>query len=77
MAAKKYVQSWEATFQSKAGIHHEEILLKCDSYDEGVRRATTAAISYGRRHDAVLLGMALTAQNTAWAALLPAVDVPN
>jgi len=77
MAAKKYVQSWEATFKLHSGLAHEEFILKTDSYDEGVRRATTAALAWGKRHDGVLLGMALTGQNTAFAPLLPATDVPN
>lgn len=77
MAAKKYIQSWEATFKLHSGLAHQEIILKANTYDEGVKRAMTAALAWGKRHEGLLLGMALKAQNTAFTPLLPATDVPN
>jgi len=77
MAAKRYVTLWEASFKLNSGIEHKHFEITSGSYDEGVKRMTTAVIKHARRMEGLFLGCVMLDSNVAWRAAIPAFDVAN
>jgi len=77
MAAKKWILTYEVTFKLHSGITHDEMILRADNLDDGVRKLARAVIAWAKLNDGVFLGAVLKNCVNAWAPLLPAVNVPN
>jgi len=77
MAAKKYLLEWEVTLKLHSGLHHEKLYVKADSFDEGLRKATTACIYVAKKMQGVILAMCLTESEIEWQPAVPAIDIAN
>lgn len=77
MSAKRYICTWEAAFKLNSGLRHEQFIVTSQSYDENVRRMTTAVLKYAKANEALFLGSAMSDSQVIWRPAIPAMDVLN